>query len=385
LFITENKRRYLHFVKDRIKIKVVCGNEKREERNMKRQLYPDVLVLLGIFLFGFFPFLWGGQQVLLEDERNTIQVFGETAPSVVFITTKVVRRDFFSMDVFEIPQGSGSGFVWDKKGHIVTNFHVVQGANIVNVTFSDHSNYQADVVGAEPSKDLAVIKVDAPSRILQPVPVGSSANLRVGQKVMAIGNPFGLDQTLTVGVVSALGREITSVSNRKIRNVIQTDAAINPGNSGGPLIDSQGAFIGVNTAIIAPSGANAGIGFAVPVDVVKGIVPQLIQYGKVIRPGLGISVVDDSIARRLGIEGVIIRSVSSGSAADKAGLKGISRNQRGQIILGDVIVGIKGMSVEDYDELAYALEQCQIGEVVAVEYVRDGEKRKTQVRLQQID
>ncbi len=359
-------------------------NQKRKKKMDRKAIVTLSFLFVSVF-FGCSEILWGCQQDLLEDERNTISVFEKTAPSVVFITTKVIRRDFFSMDVFEIPQGSGSGFVWDEKGHIVTNFHVVQGANIVNVTFSDHSTYQAEVVGVEPSKDLAVIKVDVPSRILKTVPVGSSVNLRVGQKVMAIGNPFGLDQTLTVGVVSALGREITSVANRKIRNVIQTDAAINPGNSGGPLIDSQGRLIGVNTAIIAPSGANAGIGFAVPVDIVKSIVPQLIQYGKVIRPGMGISVVEDSIAQRLGIKGVIILNVSPGSAANKAGLKGLSRNQRGEFILGDVIVAVKGMEVENYDALAYALEQCKIGEMVSVEYIRDEKRQRTQVKLQQID
>lgn len=354
-------------------------------QEMKKQRITILSLFIVFAVLGSVKAVWSGQQDLLEDERNTIGIFEKTAPSVVFITTKVIRRDFFSMDVFEIPQGTGSGFVWDKKGHIVTNFHVVQGANIVNVTFSDHSTYQAEIVGAEPSKDLAVIKVDAPARILQPVPVGSSANLRVGQKVMAIGNPFGLDQTLTVGVVSALGREITSVSNRKIRNVIQTDAAINPGNSGGPLIDSQGYLIGVNTAIVAPSGANVGIGFAVPVDIVKRIVPQLVEHGKVIRPGLGISVVEDSIARRLGIKGVIILNVSSGSNAEKAGMKGISRTQRGEFILGDIIVAVKGVEVENFDGLAYALEQCKVGEVVSVEYLRDGKRQRTQVRLQQID
>lgn len=352
---------------------------------MKKHLITLLSLFVVFAVFGSAVSILGAQQDLLEDEQNTIEVFEKTAPSVVFITTKVIRRDFFSMDVFEIPQGTGSGFVWDKKGHIVTNFHVVQGANIVNVTFSDHSTYQAEIIGVEPSKDLAVIKVDTPARILLPVPVGLSANLRVGQKVMAIGNPFGLDQTLTVGVVSALGREITSVTNRKIRNVIQTDAAINPGNSGGPLIDSKGHLIGVNTAIVAPSGANVGIGFAVPVDIVKWIVPQLIEHGNVIRPGLGISVVEDSIARRLGIKGVIILNVSSGSAAERAGLKGISRNRRGEFILGDIIVEVKGVEVENFDSLAYALEQCKVGEVVTVEYLRDGKRQSAQVELQQID
>jgi S1-C subfamily serine protease len=323
--------------------------------------------------------------MLFTEERNTIAVFERTAPSVVFITNKVLRRDFFSLDISEIPQGSGSGFVWDSGGHIVTNYHVVQGANVLTVTFSDHTSYDAEIVGVEPSKDLAVLKVDAPAEKLKPVPVGSSSVLQVGQTVLAIGNPFGLDQSLTTGVVSALGREITSVTNRKIRNVIQTDAAINPGNSGGPLLDSQGSLIGVNTAIITPTGVFSGIGFAVPVDTVKRIVPQLIEFGQVIRPGLGVSMVKDQIARRLGIEGVALFNVEPGSAADKAGLRGVSRNRQGQLLLGDVIVGIKGMSVRNYDGFAYAMEQCKIGETVTVEYLRGGDKRTTRVTLQRID
>ena len=351
---------------------------------MKKQF---VTVLLASFIFILLGFIlvWSGQAEFLEFEQNTIMVFERTAPSVVFITTKVIRRDFFSMNALEVPSGSGSGFIWDKNGHIVTNYHVVQNANILNVTFADSSTYKATVVGVDPSKDLAVITADVPARLLNPVPVGTSGDLRVGQKVMAIGNPFGLDQTLTVGVVSALGREITSVTKRKIHNVIQTDAAINPGNSGGPLIDSQGRLIGVNTAIITPSGASAGIGFAVPVDIVKRIVPQLIQHGKVTRPGLGITVVDDSIAQRLNIKGVIVANVESGSGADRAGLQGISRDQQGEYILGDVIVAVKGIIVESFDQLAYALEQCQVGEEVAVEYLRDSKRRTTKVRLQKIE
>ena len=352
---------------------------------MKKTFIFLMSIIMTLVVLGFGERIWSSQQELLEYERNTIAIFKKTASAVVFITTKVLRRDFFSTDVFEIPKGSGSGFIWDKRGHIVTNYHVVQGANTLIVTFPDNSTYTAEIVGVDPSKDLAVIKVDIPKEKLNPVPIGSSSNLLVGQKVLAIGNPFGLDQTLTVGVVSALGREITSISNRKIHNVIQTDAAINPGNSGGPLIDSHGRLIGVNTSIITPSGANAGIGFAVPVDIVKHIIPQLIQYKKVIRPGLGITIIDDSIARRLGIQGVIIRDVSPGSGAEKAGLRGLSRNRKGEVILGDIVVGIKGVEVINFDGLAYALEQCKIGETVEVEYQRDGKRRKTSVKLQQID
>ncbi|HEY4492827.1 MAG TPA: trypsin-like peptidase domain-containing protein, partial [Acidobacteriota bacterium] len=268
---------------------------------------------------------------LLPEERNTIDVFENAAKSVVFITSKALQYDFFSMNVFETPQGAGSGFLWDEEGHVVTNFHVIAGANALTVTLSDHSSYEAAVVGGEPNKDLAVLRIKAPSGKLIPVRIGTSDKLLVGQKVLAIGNPFGLDQTLTVGIVSALGRQIQSVTDRKIQDVIQTDAAINPGNSGGPLLDSNGSLIGVNTAIVSPSGAYAGIGFAVPVNTVKRVVPQLIRFGKVIRPGLGVGIVSDSVAQRLGIEGVIIGQVRPGSSAAEAGLRGIQRSWGGEI------------------------------------------------------
>ncbi|MGB2908354.1 MAG: trypsin-like peptidase domain-containing protein [Candidatus Aminicenantaceae bacterium] len=342
-------------------------------------------ILVGLAFLGSVQIAAGQQDALLEDERNTIRVFQQTAPSVVFIINKVLRQDIFTRDVSEIPRGSGSGFVWDQDGHIVTNYHVVQEANTLTVTFADQSTFDAEIVGVDPSKDLAVIKVEAPQEKLHPIPVGALSGLLVGQKVLAIGNPFGLDHSLTTGVVSALGREITSMTNRKIRDVIQTDAAINPGNSGGPLLDSQGRLIGVNTSIIGPSGANAGIGFAVPVNIVKQIVPQLIEHGEVIQPGLGVILVEDSIARRLGIKGVIIRSVNPGSAAEKADLRGLLRGRNGEYVLGDVIVAIKGIEVENYDGLAYVLEQCRIGETVTVEYLRDGKQHSTRVTLQRID
>jgi S1-C subfamily serine protease len=322
---------------------------------------------------------------LLADERNTIQVFQEVASSVVFITSTALRRDFFTLNVFEIPQGSGSGFIWDTNGHLVTNYHVIEGANTLTVTLSDHSSYEAEVVGQEPNKDLAVLRIKAPAGKLKPVMIGTSENLLVGQKVLAIGNPFGLDQTLTTGIVSALGREISSVTGRAIQDVIQTDAAINPGNSGGPLLDSSGRLIGVNTAITSPSGANAGIGFAIPVNTVKNIVPQLIQYGRVIRPGLGVTVLDDAIARRAGVEGVIIRNVQRGSSAAKAGLQGLRRNWRGDLELGDVITGINDNKVRNYDELSNALEKYKVGDVVTVRFLRDGKERNERMLLQQVN
>ncbi len=321
---------------------------------------------------------------LLPDERNTISVFQEVAPSVVFITSKAVRQGFFFTDTYEVPAGSGSGFVWDNQGHIVTNYHVIESANTLTATLSDHSSYEAEVVGAEPSKDIAVLRIKVSSSKLKPVRVGSSTNLQVGQKVVAIGNPFGLDQTLTTGVVSALGREIKASNGRTIQDVIQTDAAINPGNSGGPLLDSRGQLIGINTAIISPSGSSAGIGFAVPVNTVNRIVPELIKYGRVSRPGLGIQVVSDAAARRAGISGVIIGDVQRGSAAAKAGLRGLQRNRFGEAYVGDVIIGINDKPVRNFGELGDVLEQYKVGEVVTVKILRDGEQRSVRVQLQQI-
>lgn len=322
---------------------------------------------------------------LTNDEQNTIEVFQNVAPSVVFITNKALRRDFFSMDVFEIPQGSGSGFIWDNNGNVVTNYHVIAKANAISVTLSDHSSYEAEVVGADPSKDIAVVRIDAPAHKLQPVPVGSSDRLRVGQKVLAIGNPFGLDQTLTVGVVSAIGREIKSVTNRTIQDVIQTDTAINPGNSGGPLLDSHGRLIGVNTAILSPSGAYAGVGFAVPVNTVRRVVPQLIQHGKVVRPGLGVSIIVDNVAEQLGIEGVIIGNVPEGSNADRAGLIGIQRNLLGEPSLGDVIIAVEGTKIRNSDDLANTLEKYRVGDTVSVTVLRDDKERTLSVQLQEIE
>ncbi len=322
---------------------------------------------------------------LLEDERNTIDVFQNSSLSVVFITNKGLQRDFLSMDVFEAPQGTGSGFVWDTKGHIVTNFHVVQHARSLSVTLYDNTTYDAELVGAEPSKDIAIVRIGAPRSKLHPVVVGSSENLRVGQKVIAIGNPFGLDQTLTTGVVSALGREIKSVSNRTIQGVIQTDAAINPGNSGGPLLNSRGELIGVNTAIYSTSGASAGIGFAVPVNIVRRVVPQLIEYGKVIRPGLGVEVVQDYVAQRGGIEGAIVARVQRGSAAFRAGLKGLSENTWGEYRLGDVIVAINGAPVKNFDDLGNELEKYQVGDAVNVKIHRDKSETIVRVTLQEVE
>ncbi|MGZ3494793.1 MAG: S1C family serine protease, partial [Thermodesulfobacteriota bacterium] len=241
---------------------------------------------------------------LAEDEKSTIALFKQASPSVVHITTLATVLGVLNLDILQIPQGTGSGFIWDEKGHIVTNFHVMQEADAARVTLADQSSWKARLVGAYPDKDLAVLVIDAPNNRLQPMPLGTSHDLQVGQKVFAIGNPFGLDRTLTTGVISALGREIESVTRRRIREVIQTDAAINPGNSGGPLLDSAGRLIGVNTAIFSPSGAYAGIGFAIPSDEVARVVPQIIKHGKVVRPGMGIQVAPDQLTRQLNLKGV---------------------------------------------------------------------------------
>ena len=283
---------------------------------------------------------------LTTDEQNNISVFKNASPSVVFVTNTQLRRQRFSLNVMEIPRGSGTGFIWDESGLIVTNFHVVQGANKITIELQSNKSYQATVVGSAPEKDIALLKIDAPNEDLQPLPLGDSASLAVGRKVLAIGNPFALDTTLTVGVVSALNREIKSITNRTIKNVIQTDAAINPGNSGGPLLNSNGQLVGVNTAIYSPSGASAGIGFAIPVNAVKVIIPQLIEHGKLIRPVLGIETLTDYWTRRLRVKGVAILSVREGLPAAKAGLVGVREDRRGKIHLGDVIIAINGQNVK---------------------------------------
>lgn len=318
-------------------------------------------------------------------EQRTIDVFREVAPSVVFISNIVLQRDFFSLNVFEIPRGTGSGIVWDTDGHVVTNYHVISEGRKFSVILSDQSEWEAQLIGTAPDKDLAVLRIAAPKDRLQPIPVGTSASLMVGQRVLAIGNPFGLDQTLTIGVLSALGRELQSPSGRPIRDVIQTDAAINPGNSGGPLLNSAGRLIGVNTAIFSPSGASVGIGFAVPVDTVHRLVPQLIAYGRPVRVGIGIEAAPQWWARRLGVEGVIIRSINARSPAEKAGLEGVRRSRRGDLQLGDIIIGVNGQPVRSVDDLALAFEEIGVGHRVRLTLVRNRQERIAELELIAID
>jgi S1-C subfamily serine protease len=317
------------------------------------------------------------------DEQSTIDVFSKFSRSVVHITSLELRRDRMTLDVSEIPQGTGSGFVWDQDGHIVTNYHVVANGNRASVTLNDNSTYPATIVGVAPDKDIAVLHIDAPPQKLLPLPVGQSATLKVGQHVLAIGNPFGLDQTLTTGVVSGLGREIKSVTQRPIFDVIQTDASINPGNSGGPLLDSSGRLIGMNTAIFSPSGANAGIGFAVPVDTVNAIVPQLLKYGKLIRPGLGINIVNDQTASQRGIDGVVILDVLPGGAAQRAGIRGATREANG-IRFGEVIVKVDDVDVHRYGDLSRALDAHKVGDEIDVTLENQGKRRNVKVTLQAV-
>jgi S1-C subfamily serine protease len=318
---------------------------------------------------------------LAGDEQNTIDIFRSAAPSVVYITSIAVRRNLFSLNVYEIPQGTGSGFIWDRQGRIVTNFHVISDASRLEVTLADHSTWKAALVGAAPDRDLAVLQITAPASKLQPIAVGESTNLLVGQKVFAIGNPFGLDQTLTTGVVSALGREITAVTGRTIHDVIQTDAAINPGNSGGPLLDSAGRLIGVNTAIYSPSGASSGIGFAVPVGEVNRVVPQIISKGKVLRPGLGVTLANRSLTRDLGLEGVLVLKVLPGTSAEQAGLRGTTQVGDG-LVLGDIILAVNGRKVTDYDSLRDEVERYEVGASVLLTLLRDDATAEVSVRLE---
>jgi S1-C subfamily serine protease len=304
---------------------------------------------------------------------------------VVFITNLAVARDRFSLDLTEIPRGSGTGFIWDEAGHVVTNFHVVRDAQRLQVVLADQSSWPADLVGGAPDFDLAVVRIQAPPAKLKPLALGTSADLKVGQKVFAIGNPFGLDQTLTTGVISALGRQIQSVSGRPIDNVIQTDAAINPGNSGGPLLDSSARLIGVNTAIESPTGAFAGIGFAIPVDTVNQVVPELIRSGKVARPGLGVRLIDPQTAGGLGVDkGVLVMEATPGGAAAQAGIRPTRRRPDGRVQLGDIIIAIDDQAVRTLADLLRILKDRRVGDQVTVTVERDGRPVELKVTLQEL-
>jgi len=307
---------------------------------------------------------------LAEDERSTIGLFAAASPAVVYIESSNLFVDFFDSRRQEVPEGSGSGFVWDEDGHVVTNLHVVREATSFHVSFHDGESYVAELVGMAPDYDLAVLSIDAPAGRLQTLPVGRSADLSVGQKSFAIGYPFGLEQTLTTGVISGLGRAIQSQSGLLIHGVIQTDAAINPGNSGGPLLDSSGRLIGINTAIATPTGANAGVGFAVPVDTVNRIVPRILREGTVTRAGLGITPGRDLLAREAGVRGAVVLAVDGGGPAGRAGIRGMRQTDDKRPILGDVIVAIDDHEIRSEEDLYQALEEYKAGDEVRVQVSR---------------
>ncbi|HBO84719.1 MAG TPA: 2-alkenal reductase [Deltaproteobacteria bacterium] len=327
---------------------------------------------------------------LSSDEETNIKVYEAWGTSVVNIINTTVSYDFFFNP---IPQsGSGSGSVLDKKGNILTNYHVIENSQMIEVTLSDNSKWEARVVGADPSNDIAVIRIDAQPGKLKPINFGDSAGLKVGQKVLAIGNPFGLERTLTVGIVSSLGRTLRASNGRLIRGIIQTDAAINPGNSGGPLLDSDGRMIGVNSAIFSPVGASVGIGFAIPVNTVKRVVPQLIENGRVVRPWIGImgQNINSDMASLLKLpsDGILIAEVVKGSPADKAGIRGgnkIIRRGNFQIIIGgDMIVGINGKDIKSMDDMVEYIESKTVGDSVDVTIMRDGKTRTVKVYLSEM-
>ncbi len=322
---------------------------------------------------------------LSDFEQSTIEIYKQASPSVVHVTNLVTGRDRLTMDILAIPQGTGSGFLWDDQGYVVTNYHVVVGGKAFQVTLADHSTYEGRLVGEAPHKDLAVLKIEAPRDKLIPIRVGTSGDLQVGQMVYAIGNPFGLDQTLTTGVISGLDREVRSPQDIPIPGVIQSDAAINPGNSGGPLLDSNGRLIGINTSILTTSGVYAGIGFAVPVDTVNRIVPEIIRTGRAGRAGLGVRLLSDQMRRQLGFDrGALIGEVTSGSPADRAGLQASYRTRRG-IVPGDLILSVDDRKIESVEDLYSVLASYAVGESVSLTIVREGDRVEESLILEDID
>lgn len=325
---------------------------------------------------------------LSEDEKSTIELFREASPSVVHITTLAQRQDPLSFKALDMPEGTGTGFIYDDAGHIVTNFHVIRTARAARIMLSDNSPWEADLVGYLADKDIAVLKINAPPGRLKKVAIGTSSDLQVGQKVFAIGSPFGLDQTLTTGVISGLGREIESIGGKMMDGIIQTDAAINPGNSGGPLLDSAGRLIGVNTMIVSHSGNFSGIGFAVPVDVVNQVVPEIIRAGRVQsspgeKPVLGVNLVEDMMARRLGVQrGALVNRVYENSAAEAAGIRPTYQDQNGYIHLGDVLIEIAGRPIYKAADVSKVLQGRTPGDEIEVVVARQNQPVKLKVRLQ---
>jgi S1-C subfamily serine protease len=357
-------------------------------------VFVGVLVLLvglGLFAWWKWPFSSTGldpsgqprevtpRTMAFKDEADLEALYEKALPSVVHINNLTDQSDSFNVQ--KVPQGSGSGFVWDKQGHIVTNYHVVEGASAVEVVLSDRSSYTARQAWVYPDKDLAVLTIDAPESKLVPIPLGTSHDLKVGQKAVVIGNPFGLDGTLTNGIISALGREIESRSGHPIQGVIQTSAPINPGNSGGPLLDSEGRLIGVTTAILSPSGTFAGIGFAIPADEVNRVVPQLIAHGKVVRPRLGVQLAEDQQAQKQAVEeGALILRVMPETPAARAGLRG-TQTRGARRYLGDVITAINDRPIKSGADYFAAMDTFNVGDTITIAFLRDHQKHEVQVKL----
>ncbi|MEO5348419.1 MAG: trypsin-like peptidase domain-containing protein [Magnetococcus sp. YQC-3] len=364
-----------------------------QSNNFRFTLLLLVLALLAVYyrplfqsaLIGFsaVPRAVTARGDLAEDEKNTIAIFKNVRPSVVYITTISHYRDIWTRNIMKVPRGTGTGFIWDEQGHVVTNYHVLEKAQEAAVTLVDQKSYPAVLVGASQEHDLAVLRIDTGFDRPTPVPLGSSTDLQVGQKVFAIGNPFGLDHTLTTGVISALDRSIDNDAGGTIDHLIQTDAAINPGNSGGPLLDSAGRLVGINTAIYSPSGAYAGIGFAVPVDTVNRVVPVLIAKGRYLRPSLGI-VADNEISRRIladvGMDGILVLRVAPGSAAERAGLRSTQIKNR-EISLGDVILAVDGKEMDSVEALQKAVAAKSIGDSAELLIWRAGKQLRLSVLL----
>lgn len=333
-------------------------------------------------------------QRLTDGERETVRLFNNAKASVVYITNVAVRRDAFTLDLTEQPQGAGSGIVWDDKGHIVTNYHVIDKANQLKVSFlpnkggvQNQKTYDAAIVGFDDDKDIAVLQVNDPEalREMKPLVIGTSGDSMVGQRVFAIGNPFGLDHTLTTGIISGLGREIQSGNTgRPIDGIIQTDAAINPGNSGGPLLNSSGQLIGINTAIYSASGTSSGVGFALPSDMVSGIVDQIIRYGRVTRPILGVSFAPDGALDQLGLGGVLVLDARAGGPAARAGVRSTTRDESGRLILGDIIIELAGEQIQDSSDLYRTLDKLSVGETVDVTLLRGVDKVSARVTLDDV-
>lgn len=358
-------------------------------------LYGAILLLAAVYVLQHYPTLFSPQSSqpraiiprgeLTATELTTIEIFQKTSPAVVNISTVGRQINPWTRDVTRVPRGSGSGFFWDEKGFIVTNYHVLAGASEAWVRLQDQRHLRASLVGASPEHDLAVLRIVVPFDKTTPIPIGSSKDLQVGQSVFAIGNPFGLDHTLTTGVISALNRSIAPAPGQTYDDLIQTDAAVNPGNSGGPLLDSAGRLIGINTAIFSPSGASAGIGFAVPVDTINRIVPMLIAQGRYIRPVIGIGSdnrISALITRNLGVDGLLILEVKPGFPADKAGLKGSMIDERGNIIPGDIILSADGKPIREMETLLDILSKFSAGETIKMTIWRNGTIFETEVALQ---